>query len=150
MHDSIILLLPPLTCIAHILLQYDCTTICTIPPRPSFFVFHTLTWPLPDIVLLGDSCARTNHPFMAPSHLHCPHYCNTIACLLRNCMTYQIKVRRGIIFRDAQDGVRARHQVHDREQAQGGGHGRHGRPRSRNIRRPFRPTFGMSYTIQYW
>jgi len=41
-------------------------------------------WPLQDIVLLGGVCARINHPFIAPSHLHCPHYCNTIALLLRN------------------------------------------------------------------
>jgi len=29
-------------------------------------------------------CARINHPLIAPSHLHCPHYCNTCARLLRN------------------------------------------------------------------
>jgi len=42
------------------------------------------SWPLQDIVLLRGVCARINHPFIAPSHLHRPHYCNTITLLLRN------------------------------------------------------------------
>jgi len=29
-------------------------------------------------------CARINHPFITPAHTHYPHYCNTIARLLRN------------------------------------------------------------------
>ena len=29
-------------------------------------------------------CARINHPSIAPSHLLCPHYCNTLARLLCN------------------------------------------------------------------
>ena len=29
-------------------------------------------------------CTRLNHLFIAHPHLHCPHYCNTIARLLRN------------------------------------------------------------------
>jgi len=41
-------------------------------------------WPLQDIVLLRIFCARINHSFIAHSHLHCPHYCNAIARLLRN------------------------------------------------------------------
>jgi len=41
-------------------------------------------WPLQDIVLLRGVCARINHPCIAHSHLYCPHYCNTIARLLRN------------------------------------------------------------------
>jgi len=41
-------------------------------------------WPLQDILLLRGFCARINHPSIAPSYLHCPHYCNTIARLLRN------------------------------------------------------------------
>jgi len=41
-------------------------------------------WPLQEIVLLRGFCARINHPFMAPSRLHPPYYCNTIAHLLRN------------------------------------------------------------------
>jgi len=41
-------------------------------------------WPLQDIVLLRFFCARFNHPFIAPSHLHCPHYCNAVVRLLRN------------------------------------------------------------------
>jgi len=36
------------------------------------------------LLLLRGFCARINHPFIAPSHLHCPHYCNTMARLLRN------------------------------------------------------------------
>jgi len=40
--------------------------------------------PLQDIVVLRGFCARINHLFIASSHLHCPHYCNTIARLLRN------------------------------------------------------------------
>ena len=43
-----------------------------------------VTWPLQDMVLLRGFCARINHPFIAPSHLHCPHYFNTIARLLRS------------------------------------------------------------------
>ena len=39
--------------------------------------------PLQDIVLRRGFCARINDPFTAPSHLHCPHYCNTIARPLR-------------------------------------------------------------------
>jgi len=41
-------------------------------------------WPLQDIVSLRDFGARINHPFTAPSHLHCPHYSNAIARLLGN------------------------------------------------------------------
>jgi len=41
-------------------------------------------WPLQDIVLFRSFCARINHSFIAHSHLHCPHYCNAIARLLRN------------------------------------------------------------------
>ena len=41
-------------------------------------------WPLQDIRLLQRFCARSNHPILAPPHLHCPHECNTIAQLLRN------------------------------------------------------------------
>jgi len=29
-------------------------------------------------------CARANHPFITPAHLHYPHYCNTIARRLRD------------------------------------------------------------------
>ena len=47
--------------------------------------FHGIRfWPLQDIVLLRGFCARINHPCIAPSHLHCPHSCNTIARLLRS------------------------------------------------------------------
>jgi len=41
-------------------------------------------WPLQYIVLLRGFCAQINHLFIAPSHLHCPHCCNTIARKLRN------------------------------------------------------------------
>ena len=37
-----------------------------------------------DCCLLSSVCARANLPFLAPPHLHCPHFCNTIARLLRN------------------------------------------------------------------
>jgi len=40
-------------------------------------------WPLKDVLLPG-VCARINHPIIALPHLHCPHYCNTIARSLRN------------------------------------------------------------------
>ena len=43
-----------------------------------------VSWPLQDSVLLRSFCARINHSFIAHSHLHCPHYCNAIARLLRN------------------------------------------------------------------
>jgi len=36
------------------------------------------------VFYFGGFCARINHPCVAPSHLHCPHYCNTIACLFRS------------------------------------------------------------------
>ena len=41
-------------------------------------------WPLQDIRLPQSVCARANHPFLTPPHLHCPHYCNIIARRLRN------------------------------------------------------------------
>jgi len=40
-------------------------------------------WPLQDIVVLLGFCARINHPSIALSNLHSPHYCNTIARLSR-------------------------------------------------------------------
>jgi len=55
---------------------------------------------LQDFVLLRGCCARIDHPFNTPSHLHRPHYCNTTARLLRNirpplrtllCMPYTIQ-----------------------------------------------------------
>jgi len=66
----------------------------TSPPRrsSSATASHTPTpptpapraWPLQDIVLLRCFCARFNHPFIAPSHLHYPHYSNTVVRPLRN------------------------------------------------------------------
>jgi len=41
-------------------------------------------WPLQDNVSLQGCCARANRPNIAPPHLHCPHYYNSIARLLRN------------------------------------------------------------------
>ena len=41
-------------------------------------------WPVQDILLLVFVCAGVNHPFITPAHLHYPHYCNTIARLVRN------------------------------------------------------------------
>ena len=43
-----------------------------------------LLWPIQDTLLLLFVCARVNHPFITPACLHYPHYCNTIARLLRN------------------------------------------------------------------
>jgi len=43
-----------------------------------------VSWPLQEIVILRGFCVRINHPCTAPSHLHCPHYCNAIARLLCN------------------------------------------------------------------
>ena len=57
-------------------------------------------WLLQDVVLLRDSCAGINPLCIAPPHLYCPHYRNTIACLLHNmrrsldppfCMAYTIQ-----------------------------------------------------------
>ena len=39
---------------------------------------------LQDILLLVFVCARINHLFITPAHLHYPHYCNTYARLLCN------------------------------------------------------------------
>ena len=39
-------------------------------------------WPLRDIRLLRGDCARINHPFILPAHLHGPPWYNTIARLL--------------------------------------------------------------------
>jgi len=44
----------------------------------------TRAWTLQDILSLVFVWARINHPFITPAHLHYPHYCNTIARLLRN------------------------------------------------------------------
>jgi len=61
-------------------------------PRPTI-------WPLQDIRLLRGCCARINHPFTPPAHLHCPPWCNTIAQSLNSirlpfrplvCMLYTI------------------------------------------------------------
>ena len=48
-------------------------------------IYIGLTRPLQDIVLHRGCCARINHPVIALLHLHCPHYCITIARLL--CIT---------------------------------------------------------------
>ena len=53
---------------------------CKPPSTPP----QTECWPLQDIRLQQSVCARANHPFLAPPHLHCPHDCYTIARLLRN------------------------------------------------------------------
>jgi len=50
------------------------------PPRGALVV-----WPLQDSVSLRSFCTRANHHFLAPPHLHCPHYCNVIA---RDCAIY--------------------------------------------------------------
>jgi len=56
-------------------------------------------WPIQDIRLRRDCCARIDHPFIPPARLHCPPWCNTIARLLdsirvpfrpRVCMLYTI------------------------------------------------------------
>jgi len=52
--------------------------------RPGVLARITRGWPLQGIVLLRGCCARIDLPFIAPSHLHCPHGCNTIAIPLRN------------------------------------------------------------------
>jgi len=41
------------------------------------------TWPSQDIVSLCSLHVGIHHALIAPSHLHCPHYCKTIARLLR-------------------------------------------------------------------
>ena len=45
--------------------------------RDEVQVERVINWPLQDIVLLRDFCARINHLFNAPPHLDCPHHCNT-------------------------------------------------------------------------
>ena len=35
-------------------------------------------------VYVKSFCARANHHFLAPPHLHCPHCCNTVTRPLRN------------------------------------------------------------------
>jgi len=40
---------------------------------------HKQAWPVLDRLTLVFVCARINHPFFFPAHLHYPHYCNTIA-----------------------------------------------------------------------
>jgi len=55
-----------------------------------------LTWTLQDILLHQGFCVQINHRFIALPYLHCPHYCNIVARLLRNvrpppnpfCMAY--------------------------------------------------------------
>jgi len=59
--------------------------LCSPDPWISLEGNRAIIWPLQDIVsLLRIFCARINHVFTAPSHLHCPHYCNAIARLLCN------------------------------------------------------------------
>ena len=41
-------------------------------------------WPIQDMISHVFVCARINHPFIYPAHSHYPHYCNTIARLLRH------------------------------------------------------------------
>jgi len=50
----------------------------------AFWLLVSLPWPIQDIRSLVFVCARVNHPFITPAHLHYPHYCNTIARLVRN------------------------------------------------------------------
>jgi len=47
------------------------------PPPP-------IRWPIQDIISLVCVYARIHYPFIAPAHSHYPHYCNTIARLLRH------------------------------------------------------------------
>ena len=41
-------------------------------------------WPIQDILLLNFVRERIYHPCINPAHLHYPHYCSTIARLLRH------------------------------------------------------------------
>ena len=50
--------------------------------RPSPPDTRPVGWPLQDVPLLRGWCARINHPFFPPAHLHRPPWCNTIARLL--------------------------------------------------------------------
>ena len=55
-----------------------------LPYRSPRVLSRVPIWPLPDIILLRCFFARINHPFIVPSHLHRPHYCNTGVRPLRN------------------------------------------------------------------
>ena len=57
-------------------------------------------WPVQDIRSHRGCCARINHPFIPPAHLHCSPGCNSIARLLDSirlpfrppvCMLYTIQ-----------------------------------------------------------
>jgi len=54
------------------------------PPDGVAVGLHGRALPIQDIRSLVFVCARINHPFITPAHLHYPHYCNTTARLLRN------------------------------------------------------------------
>ena len=45
-------------------------------------------WPLQDILLLLVVCARISRSYILSARLHCPHCCNTIACLLDSILPY--------------------------------------------------------------
>jgi len=73
----------PCACSTPPLVLTSCVPPVLTPCR-SPTILCLVGWPLQDFVLLLVMCSRINHPCIAPSHLHCPHYCNTITRLLRN------------------------------------------------------------------
>jgi len=76
---------------------YSTCRVPILPPPPYLqldFAIANLVWckayergfgvGLYKILFYFETNVRINHPFIAPSHLYCSHYCNTIARLLRN------------------------------------------------------------------
>jgi len=59
----------------------------TLSTSVSVSLLPNISWPKRDIVLLVFVCTRINHPFITSAHSHYPHYCNTIARLLRHIYT---------------------------------------------------------------
>ena len=59
----------------------------SVEQRGAYFYSTRLalpSWPIQDIISLVFVCARINHPFITPAHLHYPHYCNAYTRLLCN------------------------------------------------------------------
>ena len=58
--------------------------VCSPPPEEANWAGMNATWPVQDILLLFFVRARINHPFITSAHSRYPHYCKTIARLLRH------------------------------------------------------------------
>jgi len=94
--ESVIPLWPPPACKPYpiaILLHAHCAIYAPPPPPPFYAIHHTILvtamscksqFGLYKILFYFEAFVHESIIIFLPHHLHCPHYCNAIARLLRN------------------------------------------------------------------